>query len=123
MNRQKIKEFWKKNGAKIVAGTAAVAGFVIAYKLGSRNAVNKIGTSATLDHADEFVKSCRFVDEDIFTDLALQIEDLVIADGIDEGVIERTYTMAYPRFGGTENGFYKVLKNVQVLVRDAGEVK
>lgn len=68
-----------------------------------------------------YEKTNRFIDEDIFTNIAPQIEDLVLEEGADEGYIDVTYDVAFPKFGDYRNGTYNVKKKVEVYVRDMCE--
>lgn len=60
------------------------------------------------------------VDEDIFSDLAPEIEDLVLAEGVDEGVIERDFSVQFPKYGNGDTT-YIVKKHVKVIVQDMCE--
>jgi len=116
-----LKEFWDENKAEIVLGTAltVIAGAAFGVVLRDR----KIHMEAAKGQKilDAFESTHRFVDEDIFTDLAPQIEDLVLTEGVDEGLIEKVYKVSYPLAGDPKNGFYDVKKYVKVLVQDAGD--
>lgn len=61
------------------------------------------------------------IDEAIFTDLAPEIEELVLEEGVDEGLIERFYTVPFFKGGDPANGTYDVTKYVKVLVQDTCE--
>ena len=60
----------------------------------------------------------RKVDEDIFTDLAPEIEELVLAEGVDEGLVQRVYPVKFPKYGDKCKETYTVRKYVKVLVQD-----
>lgn len=118
------KETWAKHKEKIIVGGIMVGSFALGYAV---NENGKPKLPSLPDHYDvpelPSVKSYRLIDEDIFTSLAPEIEDLVLEEGADEGLIDRTYEVEFPLKGSYSNGSYKVLKNVQVLVRDAGDAK
>lgn len=118
------KETWAKHKEKIIVGGIMAGSFALGY------AVNENGKPKFQSLPDRYevaelpsVRNYQLIDEDIFTSLAPEIEDLVLEKGADEGLIDRTYEVEFPKKGSYSNGSYKVLKNVQVLVRDAGDVK
>lgn len=63
------------------------------------------------------------IDDDIFTEIAPQIEGLLLEEGLDEGGIDKNYIIKFPKFGDAENGYYEVVKKLHVFVQDIGDVK
>ena len=124
MNKQKIKEFRNEHNVEIIVGGIAIVGAVVGLKVWSKKLdvkdkkiADAFKTAATnLPH-----ETHRFVDEDIFTDLAPAIEEAVLEEGLDEVLFEKFYKVSYPKFGDPKKGFYNVKKYVKVLVQDAGD--
>lgn len=77
----------------------------------------RIDTPQSSDNL-KITKAIGDIDEAIFTDLAVEIENLVLEEGSDEGVIERFYTVPFLKNGDPAQGTYNVIKQVKVLVRD-----
>lgn len=121
MDKEKIKKFWEKNKKKIIVGTAVVAGLVIAYKFGKKSSAKDVCDKildAAKETGDAFAESCKAIDKDIFTELAPEIEEAILEEGLDEYLIEKTYEVAYPLGGVAKNGFYKAVKKVRVMIND-----
>ena len=74
-----------------------------------------------LTKPDKFSDACRIVDEDIFTRVAPEIEDAILCEGLDEYVMDKTYTIDYPRKGDSSNGFYSTNKNLHITITDITE--
>ncbi len=124
--KNNTKSWFKRNWKKIVIGTLAFAGIGLAV------AKSKSNDSTTEDSEGEeildILKSARShvpnsadIDEDIYTSLALEIEDAVLCEGLDEAYMDRTYTVKYPKGGNSDNGYYDVKKKVMVHVVDIGD--
>ena len=129
--KNNTKRWFKEHKEIILAGTLTIAGavFVGCVAQACENASKK-----NREHEEEgkeildvlnssgfHTKNNQLVDEIIFTDIAPQIEDLVLADGVDEGVIDTTFVVDYPLNGDFGKGVYNGKKNVHVVVRDAWE--
>lgn len=119
--KEKIKKFWEDHKERVVIGGLTVSAFVLGYFISeSRN-------HSTCEPSDEEVPElpsgldAQLIDEDIFTSIAPQIETLVLEEGLDEGYIERTYTVEYPKNGNPDEGYYEVKKKVEVHVHDMTE--
>lgn len=130
MKENKFKRFWRRNGHKILNTLITVGSFALGYatcayieSLGS-DPKKGYGYSDD-DYEDEYElysgKQARYVDEDIFTRIAPKMEDLVLTEGLDEGYIEGTYNIDYPRNGDPDQGYYTVQKRVEVNVKDVTE--
>ena len=117
MKKEEIKKWFSDHKKEIAIGTAGVVTFALGLYVGKKC------FSKTLEKVDvtPFVKTRRAIDRDIFTDLASEIEDLVLAEGVDEGLVEKVYTVAFPKGGDSRNGYYGVRKYVKVLVQDTCE--
>ena len=115
----KVKKFWDKNKGKIFA----VTGWLVALGTVTVVVVNSIGSDETeeVDNTDyDNAMNSKDVDEDIFTNLAPQIEDMVLTEGLDEGYIEETYSVDYPKNGDSDES-YTVDKKVEIKVYDVTE--
>lgn len=132
--KNKIKNFWKKHKKEIIFTAITVgsftAGCVITNALkGSKTALDdhdKEGKDILDTLNDAFNKypstrKTKLIDEDIFTSLAPEIEDLVLSEGCDEGYLERSYDVDYPKYGDPSEGYYSVTKQVLVKVTDITE--
>ena len=122
--KQTFKEFCKEHKAEIIVGGIVIVGAVVGFKVWSKKLDikgKKIAdalkeTATNLPH-----ETYRFVDEDIFTNIAPAIEEAVLEEGLDEALFEKFYKVSYPLGGDPKNGFYNVKKYVKVLVQDAGD--
>ena len=110
------KDFCKKNWPYVViAGGAAIG--IIAWGLAKKSGVKPSEVNNFLQPIEGGYRGNSWIDEDIFTDLAPQIEDALLEEGLDELFIERTYPVKFPKFGDFKNGTYTVDKNIQVHIR------
>ena len=128
----KVKEWIKEHKGEIAMTGLTIGTAVICYTIckNTKKAMNpnlvKNAPNVYVDHtydgidkaSKELVKA---VDKDIFTILAPMIEDAVLTEGVDECVFDTTYTVPFPKNGDWKNGTYNVLKNVQVIIKDAGD--
>lgn len=139
--KNNTKAWFKRNWKKIVIGTLAFAGIglaVVKAKSNDSTTEDSEGEEildilknacANIDEEDlDILKSARShvpnsadIDEDIYTSLALEIEDAVLCEGLDEAYMDRTYTVKYPRGGEPDKGYYDVKKKVMVHVVDIGD--
>ena len=111
--KNNTKRWFKEHKEIILAGTLTIAGAVF---------VGCVAQACENAYSSGFQnKNNQLEDEIIFTDIAPQIEDLVLADGVDEGVIDTTFVVDYPLNGDFGKGVYNGKKNVHVVVRDAWE--
>ena len=67
---------------------------------------------------DEIDNNHYDIDEEIYSDLASNIEDAILEEGLDEWFDERNFTVKYPRFGDYSKGLYTAKKHVKVYVQD-----
>ena len=118
-----FKRWAEKNQALIVSGIIFIGGIIVTaitgkvcYERGLLDGIKKSDD----DRIDALpsVHNARLIDEDIYTNIAPQIEDMVLTEGLDEGYIEEVYTVQYPKFGDYAKGTYDVLKKVTVNVYD-----
>jgi hypothetical protein len=58
------------------------------------------------------------IDEEIYTDLASDIEDAVFKEGLDEWYDSRVFDVLYAKAGDPSKGTYTAKKEVTVNVRD-----
>lgn len=126
--KQTFKEFCKEHKVEIIVGGIAIVGAIVGFKMWSKklDIKGKKIADALKEAATNFPhETHRFVDEDIFTDLAPAIEEAVLEEGLDEDFFEKFYKVSYPLGGDPKNGFYDVKKYVKkyvkVLVQDAGD--
>lgn len=90
---QKVKAWFKKHWwvpVTVVIGTATV--IIIRKKFGVDLKVNHLDLS-DLDGSDTAKAIFESVDEDIFTDLAIKIEEAVLDPGIDHLTLTRAYDL------------------------------
>lgn len=119
MKKEDIKKFVKDHKTEIIVGAVSVA-----IAVGAVFALHNNKSSADLEPLkipDEMPNPAHdHIDEDIFTDLAPQIEDAVLTEGLDEDYIEKTYYVEWPKGGGKE-GTYEEVKKVIVHIVDITE--
>ena len=127
MKKEDVKYFWEEHKEQIIMGALAVTGFALGwhfcknhYKLHKASA-KVVETASKLSDELPLKGTHQFVDEDIFTNIAPQIEEAVLTEGLDEAFIEATYHVAWPKGGDFKNGVYEELKKVTVKVMDITE--
>ena len=119
MKKEDIKKFVKEHKTGIIVGGLSVAAFVCAVIASHNN--ESSDDLEPLKIPDEMPNPAHdHIDEDIFTDLAPQIEDAVLTEGLDEDYIEKTYYVEWPKGGGNE-GTYEEVKKVMVHIVDVTE--
>lgn len=113
--KQWVKEHWK---GIALGGLAILGGAVIV----SMKKKNEEGNEVILDvldsYSDKIAKRNPKIDEDIYTNIALQMESLIFDDSCDEGVISTTYEVEYPKNGDYAEGSWKGNKEVTVTIKD-----
>lgn len=139
--KNNAKEWFKRNWKKVAIGTLAFVGIGLAVAKAKSNDSNNEdnegeeilnilkNASADIDketldilkNARSHVPNSADIDENIYTSLALEIEDAVLCEGLDEAYMDRTYTVKYPKGGNSDNGYYDVKKKVMVHVVDIGD--
>ena len=58
------------------------------------------------------------IDEDLFTRFTPELKEIILEEGLDEGIVQATYTLHYPKFGDPSKGTYEVVKDVICTVKD-----
>lgn len=136
--KNNTKAWFKRNWKKVAISALAFAGIGLAIAKAKSNNEDNEGeeilnilknASADIDeetldilkNARSHVPNSADIDEDIYTSLALEIEDAVLCEGLDEAYMDRTYTVKYPKGGDSDNGYYDVKKKVMVHVVDIGD--
>ena len=123
MNKETFKKWCKDHEVEIVLGTTlgtiVAAGIVIALKdrrIPVDTVIEKLddGSELITKNLPEFYDTHKFVDQDIFTSVAPKLEDFVLNEGLDGGIIETIYEVKHP--ADNAEGFRKVLKHVVVQV-------
>lgn len=115
---------WVKKHWKVVAlgGLAILGGAVIVSMNKKNEEYDEEGEdilNTLLDsYNNEIAKRNPKIDEDIYTNIASQMESLIFDDGCDEGVITATYEVEYPKFGDYAKGSWKGNKEVTVTIKD-----
>lgn len=115
--KKKGKDFCKKNWPYLLGTAATVAMGMVAWKVVKISGVKSPEVNDFLKPIEGGYKGNSWIDEDIFTDLAPQIEDALLEEGLDELLIDRTYPVKFPKFGDFKNGTYSIDKNIQVHIR------
>lgn len=122
----KIGRFCINHKEELLLGGAMLASFgfgVLYSKLHSHQPKYQPLPNSDYDPYGNFDATPRCVkriDEDVFTNVAIQIEDLLLDEGLDEGIINTDYEVEFFKFGDRtgNSGTYTVNKNLQVLIRD-----
>lgn len=125
----KLKTFWQKHKGKIIGATAivtAVSLVVVKIVLTTEETNSEIDEEGkkiidAFEEAHSLYSGNQAIDEDIFTNLAPNIEDAVLEEGLDEAYFEKNYSVEYPINGNPDEGYYTVNKKVTVSVNDITE--
>lgn len=83
---EKGKKVWNEHKEKIIVGGIVIGTGIIIYSK-SKNG-NHVESNYESTH--------KFVDKDIFTNVALLVEDMLLEEGVNEGFIERKYNITWP---------------------------
>lgn len=117
--KQWVKEHWKGialGGLAILGGTVIVS---MNKKSEERDEESETVVIDTLDsYSTAIAKRNPQIDEDIYTNVALQMESLIFDDSCDEGVITTTYEVEYPKNGDYSEGSWTGNKEVTVTIKD-----
>ena len=121
--KEKMRKFWEEHKAQIALGVA-VGGFLLGILYESLKDTD-CDISLDRDSGEYEIpgeipssKNGREIDEDIFTNIAPQIEAALLEEGLDEAYIDVTYDVEFPMGGDYKNGTYSVKKKVDIYVRD-----
>lgn len=116
--KQWIKEHWKG----IVLGGLAILGGAVIVSMKKKNEEHNEEGEAILDVLDSYsnaiAKRNPNIDEDIYTNIALQMESLIFDDSCNEGIITTTYEVEYPKNGDYSEGSWTGNKEVIVTIKD-----
>ena len=90
-----VKEHKVEIGLTIVTTASGIGLFILGKKLYSIDTKHRSfkefkNVPSVTDVLPEFIRK---IDEEIFTDLAPEVENLVISDGVEHAVVERSYTL------------------------------
>ena len=89
-----VKEHKVEIGLTIVTTVSGIGLFILGKKLYALDTKHKsfksFNVPSVTDVLPEFIRK---IDEEIFTDLAPEVENLVISDGVEHAVVERSYTL------------------------------
>lgn len=136
--KEKLKKFYNKHKVEIwftgimTALFGATCAGIYIYRKGRNDGIEIAEHAAEGKVILDALKDAGFtysalnvheIDEDIFTEIAPQIEGLLLEEGLDEGGIDKDYIIKFPKFGDTENGYYEVIKHLHVFVQDIGDAK
>lgn len=133
--RREIRQWWKKNRNKVIIGGAIVgaiggyiwskkAGVTIDYDQEAADFVSKYMTKApeVAKKLSTFEKVANEayskIDEKVFTDMAVELENMILEEGTDESLLEYTVTVPFAKFGDFSKGLYETTKKVQIYVQD-----
>ena len=133
--RREIRQWWKKNKHKVIIGGAiagAIGGYIWSKKTGisidrdqeAADFVSKYMTKApeVAKKLSTFEKAANEayskIDEKVFTDMAVELENMILEEGVDESLLEYTVTVPFAKFGDFSKGLYETTKKVQIYVQD-----
>lgn len=133
--RKEIRQWWKKNKHKVIIGGAiagAIGGYIWSKKTGvavnydqeAADFVSKYMTKApeATKKLSKFEKAAHEayskIDEKVFTDMAVELENMILEEGTDESLLEYTVTVPFAKFGDFSKGLYETTKKVQIYVQD-----
>lgn len=87
-----VKEHKVEIGLTVVTTVSGIGLFILGKKLYSLDTKHKNFNvpSVTGSVLPEYIRT---IDEEVFTDLAPEIENLVISDGVEHAIVERSYTL------------------------------
>ena len=133
--RKEIRQWWKRNKNKVIIGGAiagAIGGYIWSKKAGvtvdydqeAADFVSKYMTKApeVAKKLSKFEKAANEayskIDEKVFTDMAVELENMILEEGVDESLLEYTVTVPFAKFGDFSKGLYETTKKVQICVQD-----
>lgn len=133
--RKEIRQWWKKNKNKVIicgAIAGAIGGYIWSKKTGvtvdydqeAADFVSKYMTKApeVAKKLSTFEKAANEayskIDEKVFTDMAVELENMILEEGTDESLLEYTVTVPFAKFGDFSKGLYETTKKVQIYVQD-----
>ena len=133
--RKEIRQWWKKNKNKGIIGGAiagGIGGYIWSKKTGvsidrdqeAADFVSKYMTKApeAAKKLSKFEKAANEayskIDEKVFTDMAVELENMILEEGTDESLLEYTVTVPFAKFGDFSKGLYETTKKVQIYVQD-----
>lgn len=106
---EKTKKFVDDHKKAIVIGGVTVAGVATVVILKDKVTVKEMYYRKFFDNFKKSVAGMsevhRKIDEQIFTDLAPEIEDMVLSEFVEDGYLDRTYELG------------NVLKKVEVTIK------
>ena len=103
--RKEIRQWWKRNKNKVIIGGAivgAIGGYIWSKKTGvsiDRDQEAAVFVSKYMTKAPEAAKKLsKFekvaneayskIDEKVFTDMAVELENMILEEGVDEDLLE-----------------------------------
>lgn len=99
---EKVKNYVKKHKKAFIAGgilvtTGVVTLVVLKKKLPAEGSANVIMHIMQTDDGSVLSEATRLIDEEIFTELAPEIEEMVLDEAIDHKVIEKYFDLGKER--------------------------
>ena len=127
----RIKNWWNEHKAGIIGGVITTGSAIllalvygkgysdgkrIGMHSGSKNFIDIPDESdLDTDHLYPNASSTKMVDEDIFTNIAPQIEDAILNDDINDQYISTNYDLEYP--DDSEDGYHTVTKELEINIK------
>lgn len=98
---EKVKNYVKKHKKAFIAGgilvTTGVISFVVLKKRPAKGSSNAILHIMRTDDGSALSEATRVIDEEIFTELAPEIEELVLNEEEDHKIIEKYFDLGKDR--------------------------
>ena len=90
-----VKEHKVEIGLTVITTVSGIGLFILGKKLYALDTKHKSFKDFNVPSVTDSVlpEFIRKIDEEIFTDLAPEIENLVICDGVENAIVERSFTL------------------------------
>lgn len=115
----KVKKWIREHKAEIAMTGLAVGGFIFGYWF-CKTHTKPVFIDKGVDCGVLPEKPYQKIDEQIFTEFAPWLEEAILAEGVDEDILMDQLKVPFPKGGDWKNGTYEVVKDILILVRDAG---
>ena len=118
--KKTVRQWIGEHKEQIVMSALAVGSFALGYYICKGRAKTPKIIEKGLDLGEMPAKPYQGIDERVFTEFAPWLEEAILAEGVDEDILMDQLKVPFPKGGDWKNGTYEVVKDILILVRDAG---